>query len=53
MSCFILNYYDDVKDNTVACKFLVETVKNDIVNLKSSFKQIKENFNNRGGKIGK
>ena len=40
----IINYFEDVKENTLAQKFIVETVQKDIANLKSSFKQIKENF---------
>lgn len=40
----IVNYFDDVKDNALAQKFIIETVQKDIANLKSSFKNIKENF---------
>ena len=40
----IVNYFDDVKDNKVAQQFIIETVKKDIVSLKTSFYEIKENF---------
>ncbi len=40
----IVNYFDVVEDNQVAQEFIVETVKKDIANLKSSFSKIKENF---------
>ena len=40
----ILNYYEDIKGNKVAEQFILDTVKKDLSNLKSSFKNIKENF---------
>lgn len=40
----IVNYFEDVKDNKIAQEFIVEMVKKDLVNLKSSFKEIKENL---------
>ena len=40
----IVNYFDLVKDNSVAQAFIVETVKKDISHLKNSFNKIKENF---------
>lgn len=48
----IVQYFEDVKDNTTARNFIVETVKRDLQNLKFSFKQIKENFKQKkeGGK---
>ena len=49
----IVSYFEDVKDNKLAQKFIVETVQKDIANLKSSFKQIKENFKRVGNQNGK
>ena len=40
----IIDYFYDVKDNKVAQEFIVEMVKKDLYNLKSSFANIKENF---------
>ncbi|MGN1222503.1 MAG: hypothetical protein ACI4TT_04645, partial [Christensenellales bacterium] len=49
----IVSYFEDVKDNKLAQKFIVETVQKDIANLKTSFKQIKENFKKVGKQNGK
>lgn len=40
----IIEYYDTVKDNSVARDFILETVKKDVVGLKNSFTNIKDNF---------
>ena len=40
----IVNYFNDVKDNPIAQAFIVETVKKDVMSLKNSFSNIKENF---------
>ena len=40
----IIDYFYDVKDNKIAQDFIIETVKKDISNLKSSFNQIGQNF---------
>lgn len=40
----IVSYFDDVKDNSVAQKFIVETVQQDLADLKASLKQIKQYF---------
>jgi len=44
LSIDIVGYFDDVKDNQIARDFIVETIKKDIVGLKSSFGKIKDNF---------
>ena len=40
----IVSYFEDVKDNKMAQSFIIETVKKDILKLKQSFNEIKENF---------
>jgi 5-deoxy-D-glucuronate isomerase len=40
----IIDYYEDVKDNKVACDFILETIKKDVLKLKNSFKNIKDKF---------
>jgi len=40
----IVNYFEDVKDNSVAQQFIIDTVKKDIANLKNNFNTIKNNF---------
>ena len=52
MNIDIINYYLDVQDNEFAKNFILDTIKNDVKNLKSSFKEIKDNFKN-GGVYGK
>lgn len=40
----IVDYFEDVKDNKLAQNFIIDTIKKDIANFKTSFKEIKENF---------
>lgn len=44
----IINYFEDVKENKLAQNFIIETLKKDIENFKTSFNEIKNNFKNRG-----
>ena len=48
----IINYYLDVSENDFAKSFILDTVKNDVDNLKTKFKEIKDNFK-KGGVYGK
>lgn len=44
----IVDYYDDVKDNTVARDFILETINKDFEGLKKSFKEIKDTLKRSG-----
>lgn len=43
----IVQYYEDVKNNSLAKNFILETIQKDIAKLKSSFKEINENFKHK------
>lgn len=48
----IINYFEDLKDNSFARQFILDTIKKDVISLKNDFNNIKENFK-RGGVNGK
>ena len=45
LSVDIIDYYYDVRDNSVARDFILETINRDLNNLKTSFKSINNNLN--------
>jgi hypothetical protein len=47
LSVDIVEYFEDVKNNEMARNFIVETVQRDVEKLRSSFKQIKQNFRSK------
>ena len=44
LSIDIINYFEDVKDNQFARNFILDIIKKDVNNLKSSFTKIKNEF---------
>lgn len=44
LSIDILDYFEDVKDNSIAREFILDTVRKDIKEFKNSFNLINENF---------